>query len=126
VTVVTAQTDMGSQVPFSETISALQWPGLTSAERGQAKELLEKYHQVFAKSEGDLGCTDEIEHEIPLTDNSPVRQRYRRIPPTQWQAVKNCIKLHLESKVIRESSSPYASPIVLVQKKSGELRMCVD
>lgn len=36
------------------------------------------------------------------------------------------IKQLLDSKVIRESSSPYASPIVLVQKKSGELRMCVD
>lgn len=40
--------------------------------------------------------------------------------------MKDHIKQLLDSKVIRESSSPYASPIVLVQKKSGELRMCVD
>lgn len=60
---------------------------------------------------------DETEHEIPLTDNIPVQQRYRRIPPTQWQAVKNHIKQLLDSKVIRESSSSHVSPIVLVQKK---------
>lgn len=113
-------------MPLLGTISALQWSGLTSAEERQVKELLEKYHQVFAKNEGDLGCTNEIEHEISLTDNVPVRQRYRRIPPTQWQAVKNHIKQLLDSKVIRETSSPYASPIVLVQKKNGELRRCVD
>lgn len=54
VTVVNAHTVMGSHMPVSETISALQWPGLTSAESRQVKELLEKYQQVFAKSEGDL------------------------------------------------------------------------
>ncbi len=88
VTIVSANTAMGSHMSISATISALQWPGLTPEEERQVKELLEKYHQVFAKHEGDLGCTNEIEHEIPLTDNVPVRQRYRRIPPTQWQAVK--------------------------------------
>lgn len=80
----------------------------------------------FAKYDEDLGCTDEIVHEIPLLDDAPVRQRYRQIPPTQWQAVKDHIKQLLDSRVIRESSSPYASPIVLVQKKTGELWMCVD
>lgn len=114
----------GSPVP--EIITALQWPGLSPTEEKQVRELLGKYSNVFAKDDGDLGCTDEIVHEIPLLDNAPVRQRHRRIPPTQWQAVKDHIKQLLESKVIRESSSPYASPIVLVQKKSGDLRMCVD
>lgn len=77
VTVVSANTAMRSPVPILETISALQWPELTPEEERQVRELLKKYHQVFAKHEGDLGCTNEIEHEIPLTDNVPVRQRYR-------------------------------------------------
>lgn len=73
----------------------------------------------------DLGCTNLISHDIPLLDDVPVRQRYRHIPPSEYEAVKAHINQLLESQVIRESSSPYASPIVLVWKKDGTLRMCV-
>uniref|UniRef100_A0A8C1XCE3 Gypsy retrotransposon integrase-like protein 1 n=1 Tax=Cyprinus carpio TaxID=7962 RepID=A0A8C1XCE3_CYPCA len=59
-------------------------------------------------------------------DDTPVRQRYRRIPPSEYEVVKAHINMLLEAKVIRESCSPYASPIVLVKKKDGSLRMCVD
>ena len=125
VTLVSAQAG-GLPPTIPDSIAALHWPELPPVAEEQAKELLGRYSDVFAKQEGDLGCTDEISHEIPLLDQAPIRQRYRRIPPTQWQAVKDHIKQLLDSKVIRESSSPYASPIVLVKKKTGELRMCVD
>lgn len=65
------------------------------------KELLQRYNHVFAKHEGELGCTEEIVHEIPLLDETPIRQRYRRIPFKQWQALKDHIKQLLESRVIR-------------------------
>lgn len=55
-----------------------------------------------------------------------MRQRYRRIPPSEYELVKEHINQLLETQVIRESCSPYASPIVLVKKKDGSLRMCVD
>lgn len=85
-----------------------------------------KYQDVFAKDDGDLGCTKLIEHQITLLNDVPVRQHHRRIPPSQFEAVKTHIKQLLESQVIRESCSPYSSPIVLVKKKDGSLRMCVD
>ena len=72
-----------------------------------------------------MGCTDLISHDIPLVD-VPVRQRYRRIPPSDYEVVKEHINQLLSSQVIRESSSPYASPIVLVRKQDGSLCMCVD
>lgn len=53
-------------------------------------------------------------------------QRYRRIPPSEYEAVKAHINQLLEAQVIRESSSPYASPIVLVRKKDSSLCLCVD
>lgn len=59
-------------------------------------------------------------------DDVPVRQRYRRIPPLEYEAAKAHIHQLLEAQVIRESSSPFASPIVLVKKKDGSLRLCVD
>lgn len=46
------------------------------------KKLLSKYKGVFSRGDGDLGCTSLIEHQIPLVDKAPVRQRYRRIPPS--------------------------------------------
>lgn len=65
--------------------------------------LLRTFADVFAKHDGDFRCTDLIEHHI-LSDEIPVRQRYRRIPPSQYEEVKNHIQ-----QLIRESCSPYAS-----------------
>lgn len=81
---------------------------------------------MFARSDLDLGCTNLITHDIPLTDNIPIRQRYRRIPPSDYDEIRAHIRKLLDSQVIRESCSPYASPIVLVRKKDGSLRLCVD
>ena len=107
-------------------IAQLSFPGLTEDQARQARELLGKYSHVFASSESDLGRTNLIYHEIPVTDEAPVSQRYRRIPPSQYEEVKSHIKKLLEQKVIRESSSPYASPLVVVRKKDGSIRLCVD
>lgn len=65
-------------------------------------------------------------HDIPLLDDVPVRQRYRRIPPSDYDDVRAHIRKLLESNVIRESFSPFASPIVIVRKKDVSLRLCVD
>lgn len=100
--------------------------GLDGVEQQQAAALLNKYHCLFAKDESDLGCTNLIQHEIPLLDESPVRQPYRRILPSQYDMVRAHIKQLLDSQIIKESNSPYASPIVLVQKKDGGIRLCVD
>lgn len=99
---------------------------LSVEEQGQVRSLLEHYASVFSTSDTDLGCTNLISHDIPLIDDTPVAQRYRRIPPSEYEVVKEHINQLLSSQVIRESSSPYASPIVLVRKKGGDLRMCVD
>ncbi len=61
-----------------------------------------------------------------MTDHTPVRQPYRRLPLSLYETVKAHIKQLLDSKIIRESSSPYSSPIVVVMKKDGTLRLCVD
>lgn len=113
----TAATDPIDQVDLSM---------LSSKERDQVQSLLREYSSVFAAHDQDLGCTHLVTHDIPLLDDIPVRQRYRRIPPSDYELVKEHIHKLLEAEVIRESSSPYASPIVLVRKKDGSLRLCVD
>ncbi|KAL6483688.1 hypothetical protein MHYP_G00085600 [Metynnis hypsauchen] len=99
---------------------------LPPVEQVRVKSLLHKYAPMFSSFEGDIGCTGLITHDIPLLEDAPVMQCYRRIPPSDHDAVKAHIRQLLDSQVIWESCSPYASPIVLVKKKNCSLRMCVD
>lgn len=115
---------VNSQAPQANSvldqIEAMDLSMLAKEEVTQVRSLLQKYQSVFSTHEGDLGCTNLIAHEIPLADDVPVRQHYRRIPPSEYEVVKAHINQLFEAQVIRESYSPYASPIVLVKKKDGK------
>lgn len=99
--------------------------GGNTEQHTQLALLLEKYSFVFATEDEDLGYTDKVQHEIHLTDDMPVTQPYRRIPPTQYSEVREHIGKLLKKRVIRESTSAYALPIVLVWKADGTW-LCVD
>ncbi|KAL1264143.1 hypothetical protein QQF64_004498 [Cirrhinus molitorella] len=107
-------------------IDALDLSHIDSEDSQQIRGLLHRYQSVFSAHEGNLGCTNLISHELPLSDEVPVRQRYQWLPPSEYEVVKAHIDQLLEAWVIRESCSPYASPIVLVRKKNGSPRLCVD
>uniref|UniRef100_A0A8B9GTI5 ribonuclease H n=1 Tax=Astyanax mexicanus TaxID=7994 RepID=A0A8B9GTI5_ASTMX len=104
----------------------MYWPNLNCEEQQEVKALLEQYVSVFSQETGDLGCTTLVEHEIPLLDDIPVRQRYRRLSPSQYGLVKAHIQELVECGIAKPSCSPYSSPIVVVQKKDGSIRLCVD
>ena len=65
-------------------------------------------------------------HEIKLNDYTPFKERYRRIPPHQYEEVKKHLKEMLEIGAIRKSNRPWMSAVVLVRKKDGSLRFCID
>lgn len=88
--------------------------------------MLHRYSSVLLAHDSDLGCTSLTSHDVPLLDDAPVRQWSRRNPPSEYETVKAHINQLLEAQVIRESCSPYASPIVLAKKKDATLRFCVD
>ena len=81
---------------------------------------------VFSRHEFDLGCTTHAEHEIRVDDDTPFRERSRRVLPSDLKDLQQHIQQLLDNNIIKESKSPFASPIVLVRKKNGTLRMCVD
>ncbi|KAL6464602.1 hypothetical protein MHYP_G00269190 [Metynnis hypsauchen] len=107
-------------------LGEVSWPNLNVEEQQEAKALLEQYATVFSQETGDLECTNLIEHEIPLLDEVPVRQRYRRLPPSQYDLAKAHVQELVECGIAKLSCSPYPSPIVVIQKKDGSIRLCVD
>ena len=74
----------------------------------------------------DLGRAKMVKHYIKLTDPIPFKERYRRIPPQLYNEVREHLQEMLRLGAIRKSCSPWASAIVLVRKKNGKLRFCID
>ena len=95
-------------------------------EQKEVRDLIEEYAFLFALDDLDLGKTSVVKHSIKLTDETPFKERYRRIPPHQFEEVKKHLQEMLEIGAIRKSCSPWASAVVLVRKKDGSLRFCID
>ena len=96
------------------------------ADQEEVRELFKEYSKIFTLDDLDLGHTSVVKHEIKLNDYTPFKERYRRIPPHQYDEVKKHLKEMLEIGAIRKSNSPWASAVVLVRKKDGSLRFCID
>ena len=90
------------------------------------REMLKRNAKVFSKDDMDIGRTNLVKHHIKLTDPAPFKEAYRRIPPQMYDEVKTHIQEMLDLGAIRPSNSPWASSIVLVRKKDGRLRFCID
>lgn len=85
--------------------------GLSNSEKQQVKQVLHEFYELFSDT---IGQTN-VSNKIDTGSNSRIRQRARPL-----------ISQMLDQKVIRPISSPWASPIVLVRKKSGKLCFCID
>ena len=99
---------------------------LKKEETESLKQLLVNYADVFSKSPGDLGRTDRVQHRIDVGNAIPVRQPPRRLPIGKRETEKNEIAKMLERGVIEPSISPWSSCAVILTKKDGTPRFCVD
>ena len=81
---------------------------------------------MFALSDEELGETNLVEHEIKLTDNTTIMTLPRRLPYALRTELEEELEGLLNTGCIEPSTSPYSSGLVLVRKKDGSLRVCID
>ena len=90
------------------------------------RDLQLEWCDVFSQGEFDIGKTSLVKHRINLADEKPIKLRHRRIPSYMLEEVRKHLESMLKCGVIRPSKSPWAFPTVLVRKKDGSLRLCID
>ena len=102
-------------------------PSLGDTGRQSLRDLLHRYEHVFpAPGEPVTGRSKSVQHEIETNEGRPVRCGPRRLAPAGLRREQDCVKEMLTGGQIEPSDSPWASPVVLVTKKDGSTRFCVD
>ena len=96
---------------------------LTEEQRAEFIDLASQFQSLFKEAPG---TTSLAQHHITLTSDQPVRARPYPVPYSLRESLKKDITDMMTMGVIRESSSPYASPVVVVKKKDNTNRICVD
>jgi hypothetical protein len=105
-------------VPDSEAMSP--------EEKESLQSFLTDHHQAFCLDENERGETDLVQFQIDTGDVSPKKQAPMRMPFAVRQEVARQLKQMQDSGVMQPSSSPWASPVVMVRKKDGTHRFCID
>ena len=101
--------------------------GLLDPEQAEClQKFLGDHHQAFSIDPGERGETDMVQMEVDTGDAHPRRQPVRCMPFAVRQEVARQLKDMQQSGVIQPSSSPWASPVVMVKKKDGSHQFCVD
>ena len=108
-------------------VEDVQCPGINDPKIiGELVSLLNRYRAAIALNMRELGMVNTTKLKIRLIDDEPVSYRPRRLSYEERKAVKKIVEELEETGIIRESQSPYASPILLKRRKNGEPRLCVD
>jgi len=144
---VEEQSEQGAEIAASAGEAGAQWMSISEGTDGshvdcllnqlgdnlsqQQKEtvgqFVHKNADVFRASEFDLGCTGLLEHSIELNSNKPVRQALRRHPVAYLPLIDDYVDSMVENGIVESMpGSEWMANIVLVRKKDGNLRYCVD
>ena len=79
----------------------------TEQQQYSVKKLFEEYQHLCALNLKELGKTSLVQHEIKLSNNTPFKERYRRIPPLQYEEVRKHLQEMLDIGAIHRSTSPW-------------------
>jgi hypothetical protein len=101
-------------------------PKLPAEQQLKLKTLIRKYIQVFRKNFDNATVANVVEHSINTTATDPISQKPYRASAKEQKIIQEEVAKMLKMGVIRSSKSPWSSPVVLVTKKDGSIRFCVD
>uniref|UniRef100_A0A1I8BSQ3 RNA-directed DNA polymerase n=1 Tax=Meloidogyne hapla TaxID=6305 RepID=A0A1I8BSQ3_MELHA len=99
---------------------------ISEEKKRELKKIAVEFNEIFALSDEELQQTNIVEHKIDTGEAKPVKGKLRQVPYTYREKVAKMLQDYLGRGLIRPSISPWASPIVLVPKRDGSLRFCVD
>ena len=88
--------------------------------------ILIQYADAFSRDDMDLGRTDLVKHSIHVSNNRPIKHAPRRIAPAKREEMKKFVTELEAQGVVERSNSPWSAAVVLVKKKDGTKRFCVD
>lgn len=112
--------------PVQDNSPALKLDHLDSTQKEKIQTLLNQYQLLFDGGEETIGHIPNIQHRIETGDAAPVSTRQWRLPQATRNVIREQCNSMLRAGVIEPSTSPWLSPVVLVKKKGGALRFCVD
>ena len=115
--------ELGGYVAKESVEDVTTGPNLTDEQRTEFTDLTKQFTNLFTEAPG---TRDLVQHHIKLTSDEPVRSRPYPVPYSMRESLRKDIADMIKMGVIRESSSPYASPVVVVKKKDNTNRVCVD
>ncbi|GFX09898.1 retrovirus-related Pol polyprotein from transposon 297 [Trichonephila clavipes] len=101
-------------------------PELSDEQRNKLSELLRKFSGLFTKTDKSTAAKTNVKHRIFTGDHAPINQRAYRVSPTERRIIHEEVQKMLDEGIVQPSESPWSSPVVLVRKKDGSWRFCVD
>ena len=99
---------------------------LNTQQATEVYQLLSEFSDTFSEGAHDLGRTDLVKHQINTGGAAPIRQPPRRLPFAKRDEANKAVGEMHKQGIIEPSKSPWSSPVVLVKKKNGGLRFCMD
>ena len=125
-TEIQASGPVSTRVARLKAMLQLDQSEIDTQEQEALKAFLIENADVFALDNKELGRTDVVTHCIDTGDHKPIHQTPYRTPFALRGQVDKMVRDMLDQDVIQPTASPWASPIVLVKKKDGSMRFCVD
>jgi len=100
--------------------------GVTPHDQSETVRLQEFLKAELAAFKSIEGPTDQIEHVIRVKTDRPIKQRYRPRNPAMQRIIDDEVEEMLRNRIIEPSTSPWSSPVVIVKKRDGRPRFCID
>ena len=99
----------------------------TKEQEGQLAALLNRYQTVFSKNDQDVGRTELVHHSISTAEGTrSIRQPPHRLGPQKEQEAERQVQGPLSKGLNEPTNGSWSSPVVLVRKKDGGWRFCID